>query len=83
MSRSYKKNPGFNSSEKSTNKRYWIKIMNKRIRKSNMIITNGNSYRKFVERCNYRDYRWRAFTKNQIETSWYFEENMLYRIYIK
>ena len=48
MSRSFKKTPGFSSSEKPRIKKYWIRLMNKRIRRFDSFISNGNIYRKFI-----------------------------------
>lgn len=84
MSRSYKKNPGFSDNEKNPgNKKFWLKVMNGRIRKSKDFIPNGNSYRRFVDRYSFMDYCWRPFTKKEIEESWYSRENKLYLIYMK
>lgn len=81
MSRSFKKTPGFSPSEKPRIKKYWIRLMNKRIRRFDSFISNGNIYRKFIERWDFKDYNWRLFSKKQIND--FYEKNEIYKIYIK
>ena len=83
MSRSVKRVPGFSDNESSKVKKYWLRVMNKRIRKSDMFIPDGNSYRRFIERWNYRDYNWRVFTERQVQDTWYFREDKVYKMYMK
>ena len=82
MSRSYKKIPGSNTTN-AKQKKFWLRQMNKRIRNSDLYIPEGNVYRRFQDRWNYRDYNWRIFTKRKLEESWYFEEDVVYKVYIK
>jgi hypothetical protein len=76
MSRSYKKVPGFSDSEGSTVKAYFLRLMNRRIRRLDPLdegdgIPKGNFYRKFVNQYDVCDYNFRYFTRRALEESWY------------
>lgn len=84
MSRSYKRNPGFADGEGHPGiKKFYLRLMNKKIRKSNLFIPNGNTYRLFIDRWDYRDWEHRFFTQKQIRESWYFKDNKVYLVYMK
>ena len=75
MSRSRKKVPGFSDSEGSKVKSRFLRLMNRRIRRldaidENTLIPDGNCYRRFVNRYDYRDYSFRYFSEKELEGSW-------------
>lgn len=75
MSRSRKKFPGFNDSEGSKVKSYFLRLMNRRIRRLDAAdedgwIPDGNHYRKFICRWDYRDYSFRFFSDQELNGSW-------------
>lgn len=85
MSRSRKKVPGFSDSEgKKKIKVVYLRIMNRRIRRLDVSeednwIPNGNGYRRFIDRWDFRDYNFRFFSERELEDSWY-EKDEWYRV---
>jgi hypothetical protein len=72
MSRSRKRVGGWSDKEGTIGyKAYYLKLMNTRIRHLDMdeYIGNGNHYRRFINRWDYRDYNWRIFTNE--DAGWY------------
>lgn len=76
MSRSYKRVPGFSDTERYRVKWYYLRLMNRRIRRLDPLnegegLSSGNSYRKNVNRYDYRDCNWRYFSLRELKASWY------------
>lgn len=76
MSRSYKKVPGFSDSEGSTVKAYFLRLMNRRIRRLDPFdegeeIPDGSFYRKLVNQYDVCDYNFRYYTPGALKESWY------------
>jgi hypothetical protein len=81
MSRSIKKVPGFSDSEGSKVKEYFLRLMNRRIRRLDPMderkgISNGNFYRRFVNRWDFQDYSFRYFTPRALKASWSGEDKI-------
>jgi len=84
MSRSFKKIPGFSDSEGSTYKAYYLRLMNKRIRKldpfdESNALSNGNLYRRYVEIYDFRDYNFRFFNNRALRLAWLGGIQMTYK----
>jgi hypothetical protein len=84
MSRSWKKVPGFTDSERSGAKAYYLRLMNRRIRRLDLEddhgwIPDGNLYRRFVERWGYRDYNFRYYSERELEY-WHGAGERSYRV---
>jgi hypothetical protein len=78
MSRSRKKVPGYSDSEGSKDKAYFIRLMNKRIRRLDPLderngMVNGKYYRKMIDRWDFNDYNFRYFSENDLKESWFGE----------
>jgi hypothetical protein len=87
MSRSRKKVPGVSDSEGYKNKRFYLRLMNRRIRRLDTSgedgwIPKGNHYRRFVSRWDFRDYNFRYFSMKALKKSW-FGQNRIYRAWMK
>jgi hypothetical protein len=81
MSRSYKSVPGYSESEGKKRKRYFLRVLNRRIRRLDPMeesegLANGNGYRKYVSRWDFRDYNFRYFSRRELEESWYGEHGV-------
>ncbi|MFW5686059.1 MAG: hypothetical protein ACOC0O_05330 [Spirochaetota bacterium] len=75
MSRSTKKVPGYSDSERAGRKAVFLRLMNRRIRRldpeaDDGWIPNGNAYRRFIERWEYRDFTFRYFSERELDASW-------------
>ena len=84
MSRSWKKVPGYNDSEGKKIKAYYLRMMNRRIRCLDVLdengwVPDGNYYRKFINRWDFRDYDFRYFSERALEESWFGKEEF-YRL---
>jgi hypothetical protein len=84
MSRSFKKVPGFSDSEGSKYKAYYLRLMNKRIRKLDPFddsedLSNGNLYRRYVETYDFRDYNFRFFSSRELRLAWLGRIRMSYK----
>lgn len=76
MSRSKKKVPGFSDSEGRKIKAYYLRLMNRRIRRLGDVedddwVPDGNRYRLFVNRWDFRDYNFRFYSERELKESWY------------
>jgi len=58
MSRSYKRNPVY--TDRTHGAKYWKRVSNKKVRKSNNVFLKGNKYKKIYNSWNIHDYisRW-------------------------
>jgi hypothetical protein len=84
MARSRKKVPGFSDSEGSKTKAYYLRLMNRRIRRidpydERYALSNGNAYRKYVCIYEFRDYNFRYFTKAELLKNWWGNPGELYK----
>lgn len=84
MARSWKKVPGYSDSEGKKIKAYYLRIMNRRIRRLDVLqedswIPDGNMYRKFINIYDFRDYNFRYYSERELRSSCY-EENEWYRM---
>lgn len=84
MAHSRKRFPGYSDSEGKKIKAYYLRIMNRRIRRLDVSqedswIPDGNKYRKFVNVYDFRDYNFRYYSERELKDSCY-EENELYRM---
>ena len=75
MSRSYKKVPGLSDGEGRSRKEFFLRLMNRRIRSMDLAsedgwLPEGNRYRRFVCRWDYRDYNWRVFGSPERQPPW-------------
>ncbi len=88
MSRSFKKVPGFSDSEGGRRRVYYLRVMNKRIRRLDVLdelssIPSGNAYRKYVDRYEYNDYSWRFFSPRELSDSWFGRQGKEYKAVTK
>jgi hypothetical protein len=83
MARSKKRVPGFSQSEGGSVKAYYLRLMNRRMRRldeaeENEWVPDGNFYRRFVCRWDYRDYNFRYFSRRELSESWYGKDGKSY-----